>query len=90
MFVTPYEKDYPWKPNDINQHLYTWSAMNLGNLFTLAGYKVEKVEEIRHSWPPNYLQLRKWLGATGFDMACRIWARYKTYLSQVRLVATKP
>jgi len=63
--------------------------MNLGNLFTLAGFKVEKVDEIKHKWPPNFLKIRKTFGESGFNFICKIWARYKGNVSQVRVVATK-
>lgn len=39
---------------DKNQHLYTWSPMNLGNLFLAAGYQVLKAETVYHRWPYYY------------------------------------
>lgn len=89
IFCVPLEKVNPYQPNDINQHLYTWSEMNLGNLFHLAGYKVRSVKEIKHKWPPYFWWIRKNLGATIFDISCRIWARYKWKISQVLIVAEK-
>ncbi|MEO6190186.1 MAG: class I SAM-dependent methyltransferase [Saprospiraceae bacterium] len=89
IFVTPLEKNNSWKPNDINQHLYTWSEMNLGNIFTLAGFKVLEVQELKHRWPPYSITIRKWIGTTGFHLLSRIWARMSSEISQVRLVAEK-
>lgn len=93
LFVTPYEKRCAYRPGDINQHLYTWSPMNLGNLFTLAGYHVECVEEIRHRWPPFFARVRQLLGDTLFHWSCRLWALWnpwhKPNFSNVRLIARK-
>ena len=30
-----------WVPNDVNNHLYTWTPMLIGNLLTEVGFKVE-------------------------------------------------
>lgn len=89
LFCVPLEKVNPYQPGDINQHLYTWSAMNLGNLFHLAGYQVKSVREIKYKWPPYYWWIRRRLGKTLFNLACRIWARYKWKISQVMVVAEK-
>lgn len=90
IFCVPLEKQSPYVPNDVNQHLYTWSEMNLGNLFATAGFSVESVREIKFKWPPRFWQLRKWFGPTIFTILGKIWARYKSGISQVIVVATKP
>lgn len=89
LFCVPLEKVNHYKPNDINQHLYTWSEMNLGNLFTLAGYHVISVKEIKYKWPPYFWIIRQKLGKFIFDLSCKIWARYKWKISQVMVVAEK-
>lgn len=89
LFCVPLEKVNHYQPNDINQHLYTWSEMNLGNLFTLAGYKVLDVKEIKYKWPPYFWAIRQKLGQFVFDLSCKIWARYKWKISQVLVVAEK-
>jgi SAM-dependent methyltransferase len=53
VLVTPFERNSPWTPGDINQHLYTWSPMNLGNLVASAGFRVETSEIIYHRFPPE-------------------------------------
>lgn len=45
IFSVPHETiGYGYKPNDINQHLYMWSPMGIGNLFCKAGYSNIKIE----------------------------------------------
>ena len=90
LFCVPWEKINPWAPNDINQHLYTWAAMNLGNLFTLAGYNVQSVAEVKHKWPPHFFRIHKMFGQGGFDLSSKLYARYKWKVSQLLLVARKP
>lgn len=75
-----------YKPN-IDHHLYTWSPLNLGNLFTEAGYKVIHSKALYSRWPPGYRHIAK-LGRMPFDMACRIYGRLYRKMFQVHLVAT--
>lgn len=77
-----------WDPNDINKHLFTWNPMTLGNLVSLAGFRVERAEIIRHQWPPDFVQVYERLGEAGFHEACREQA-LKTGNFQVRVVALR-
>lgn len=86
----PYEKKNEYKPNDINFHLYTWSEMNLGNLFTHAGFKVLKVEELKHKWPPYFIRIRKFTEEKMFNTICKAYGIYKNNISQVKIEALKP
>jgi len=89
IFVVPCENIcYRYKPNDINQHLYSWSPMCIGNLFTLAGFKVICSIPYVHKWPPNYVKIAK-LGRKIFDMACRLYGQYERTWFQVYIVAEK-
>lgn len=87
VMVTPFERSSSWKPGDINQHLYTWSPMNLGNLVSLAGFKVESVELIHHRFPPGGITLRRLMGPGLFNILCLFWGRVCRSVSQVRVVA---
>ena len=89
IFVVPYERNVAFEPNDINQHLYTWSRMNLGNLFTKAGYNVIKVDEIHHRFPPFSRQLVSLLGENLFYGISRIYGSIRRKITQVRVVAEK-
>ena len=90
IFVIPHEIKWPYKPNDKNQHLYTWSPMCAGNLFHATGYKVEEVKTFRYLWPPyGYVQIRKYLGKTIFDFICRIYSILFGRWYHVRVTARK-
>lgn len=90
IFVVPNEKKNKYKENDINFHLYTWSEMNLGNLFTHAGYNIISVEELKYKWPPNYIKIRKLLGEGLFNFICKVYGRVNNKYSQIKIVAIKP
>ncbi len=91
VLVVPYEKKNRYKANDINFHLFTWSEMNLGNLFTLAGYEIEDVSEIKHRWPPNFLKIHKLFGESIFNSVCKFYGLLKSgSISQVRIIARNP
>lgn len=86
IFVVPSESvNVEYKPGDVNQHLYTWSPMCLGNLFTQAGFTVLECKEYAHRWPPNYLELGR-QGREIFDKACEQYAKVDNKMSQVRIV----
>ena len=87
IFVVPLERKTKYNPEDINMHLYTWSEQNLGNLFKQAGYYVEKVEEIKHTWPIGYERIYRMFGEKVFYFATCIWARMKPHTTQIRVVA---
>ncbi len=78
-----------WKPNDINHHLFSWSPMNLGNLFSEAGYKVDFAAPYVHKWPPYFRQIST-LGWPVFNLACRIYGRLERSWFQVEIKAKKP
>jgi len=90
VFVVPNESII-WKyaPNDVNQHLYAWSPMSIGNLFNHAGFEVEWSKTFIHKWPRHY---RFWarLGPTIFHVVCRISSRWERSWFQIRVVARRP
>jgi 2-polyprenyl-3-methyl-5-hydroxy-6-metoxy-1,4-benzoquinol methylase len=89
VLVTPFERNSSWRPNDINQHLYTWAPMNLGNLVSDAGFRVDSSEIIYHRFPPKAHCLRKFFGQNTFHFICLLWGRLSRSVVQVRVVATK-
>lgn len=89
IFVTPYEKKNRYKAKDVNFHLYTWSEMNLGNLFTLAGFEIIEVKELKHRWPPHFFKIRKLFGEKLFNLICRLYGTVFNSISQIKIVATK-
>jgi len=90
IFVVPCETyRYKFRQGDINQHIYTWSPMCLGNLFQLANFKVITAEPYMHKWPPFYQTIAKIGGRPLFDFCARIYARIERTYFQVRVIATK-
>lgn len=90
IFTVPCESIYyAYKPNDINRHIYTWSPMNLGNLFDEAGFNIIESKPYKHKWPPKAHLFGKKLGHFWFDILCNVYDRVRWYSSQVRLVASK-
>ncbi|MBK8389416.1 MAG: class I SAM-dependent methyltransferase [Saprospiraceae bacterium] len=89
IFVVPCDL-YDYKPNDVNNHLFCWSPMTLGNLFTAAGFHVIESKNFIHRWPPYYMKISKLFGKRFFNFSSRIYGRMKRYsLFQVRVIAQK-
>jgi len=78
-------------PGDVNNHLYTWSPMNLGNALNEAGFKVLESKVYLHKWPPKW---RKFVGVYKrnralFDLLSRLTALVRWKSFQVRAVAQR-
>lgn len=55
VFYVPNEScDTEYSRSEINNHLYTWNCLNIGNLFKAAGFFVYSVEKIQEIWPIHY------------------------------------
>lgn len=63
--------------------------MNLGNLFTEAGYKVIESKTYIHKWPPHYQKIAKTFGKSIFNLICKIYGNIETTSVQVRVLAEK-
>ncbi|TNE64093.1 MAG: class I SAM-dependent methyltransferase, partial [Bacteroidetes bacterium] len=63
VFMVPCETiSYKYQPNDINYHLYSWSPMCIGNLFTEAGFQVIESKPYLYKWPPYYQTIARLAG----------------------------
>lgn len=73
-------------------HLYGWSPMALGNLFTEAGFTVEESRPYIHKWPHRlpYRTIARIGGRRVFEAVCRINGHLSRQWFQVRIVARKP
>jgi len=92
IFVVPSEdwrRQRRYDTADINHHLYTWTPLSLGNLFTQAGYAVEQVELLCHSWVPMSQKIYRLMPPSARHLSCRVWA-FLTGIRQVRIVASRP
>jgi SAM-dependent methyltransferase len=90
IFVVPCERyDTAYRESNIDQHLYTWSPVNLGNLFRHAGFTVVACERLVHRFPPGFALLRRRLGERAFHIVCFVYAWLFPKLSQIRIVVRK-
>ncbi|MBI5944631.1 MAG: class I SAM-dependent methyltransferase [Chloroflexi bacterium] len=88
VFIVPCENIRgKYFPNDINHHLYTWNPMNLGNLFTEAGYLVVESRPLMHKWPVKFRLLARAAGRRVFDFASWVYAHLNRSSFQVRIIA---
>ncbi|MGA2686288.1 MAG: class I SAM-dependent methyltransferase [Verrucomicrobiota bacterium] len=79
------ERKYTEK--DINQHLYCWTPLLLGNLFATAGFKVKQARFVIHAWPPLIRYLCHMPGFL-FHPMCFVWCII-TDVKQTMIVAGK-
>jgi len=89
VLAVPHERYVPYSANDINKHLYTWSAMNLGNLFSVCGFNVLDVREVYHRFPPAYTSIHKIFGRKLFHAIASLYGRMSRAVTQVKIVASK-
>lgn len=81
IFFVPSESSrMSYCPGSPDHHLYTWSPMNLGNLFNEAGLDVLSAGPYHHRWPPFYESIARFLGRRGFELSCRLYGLYKRNL----------
>lgn len=85
--VPCHRANFPYRENDRDFHLFSWSAANLGNLVKLAGFDVIEARELKHRWPPKWRVIYHNLGAGAFHTASRLWSYIDTASSQVICVA---
>jgi SAM-dependent methyltransferase len=91
IFVVPCESvTMAYRPDNIDHHLYSWSPMCLGNLFTEAGFSVLESKPYIHKWPPKYRGIARLGGRPLFELACRLYGRIETSWFQAKVVAEKP
>jgi SAM-dependent methyltransferase len=91
IFVVPCESiSRSYKPYDANHHLYSWSPMCIGNLFTEAGFAVFESKPYIHKWPPKYELIARLCGRSLFEIVCRIYGRIERSWFQIRVIAKKP
>ncbi|MBI1767601.1 MAG: class I SAM-dependent methyltransferase [Bacteroidetes bacterium] len=54
-----------WIPGEVNNHLYSFSPMNLGNILQAVGFKEINAEPVLHKWVPGYKEIS---GIFGFKV----------------------
>lgn len=61
--------------SEVNNHLYTWNCLNLGNLFKAAGYFVYAVTRTQSRWPTAYSEIAQEVSQELFDEICSLRGR---------------
>ena len=90
ILVVPLDSlNYKCRSNDINNHLYSFSPMNIGNLLQGCNFKEISTEVLFHKWPPFFLQIEKIFGQNIFNEFCLIYGRLNKRWVQVRGIAIK-
>ena len=88
IFVVPCENVWHrFEANDVNQHLFSWGPMCLGNLFAAAGFEVLESKRYVHTWPRGFRAIQRWFGWRVFHIVCRIYGAFSFGVGQVRIVA---
>ncbi len=73
VFHVPNEScDTEYRRSEVNNHLYTWNCLNIGNLFKAAGYFVYSVQKVQEVWPENYLKIAQEVSTELFNAICSI------------------
>jgi len=67
VIVVPLDTSHcPWEEGDINNHLYSFSPMNLGNILKGVGFTDIKATVVLHKWVPQYKLIEKIFGLNAF------------------------
>jgi len=90
ILCVPFERNTaPYRPYDINQHLYTWSPLNAGNLVQAAGFRVTEAKVFAHRFPPFHRQLQRIFGWTAFHLMAQVCSYVSANTKQVRVIAER-
>lgn len=90
IFVIPCDRQTKkFVASDVNKHFFSWSPMNIGNLFVEAGFKVVRVSPFLHKWPPFYEFIEKLLGLKIFHAIAYFYGFINRDWMQIKIEATK-
>jgi len=81
---------YKWTQNDVNNHLYSFSPMNLGNILQGTGFSEIRTEAILHKWVPGFRKIEKFLGFNTFHQLSWLYGKVNKRYVQVKGYGVKP
>jgi len=67
----------PWRAQDPDNHSYTWSPMNLGNLLQEVSFEVQKINLHIRAWSPKLFWIHQLFGKGAFKISCSLLGMYK-------------
>ena len=87
MISVPHEDlSYAYVKGDINQHLYTWSPMSIGNLIQNAGFEIEEVRTIKMIQPPFASLIFKIFGIIGYKISGKFYRMIRKALTPFKRI----
>jgi SAM-dependent methyltransferase len=89
LVAVPNECNVKYVPNNIDQHIYTWSEINLGNLLLKAGFQILEVKTIKFRWTPRFVWIHKVFGFSIFRLFCYLNAIFHFDRKEVFAVVRK-
>lgn len=77
VFMVPYQGScYEYVKNDINNELYNWNCITLGNLFKRAGFFVKCVKRVLNQLPPEFIEILEETGEATIDVITALYSQY--------------
>ena len=67
---------FSWRPNDVDNHLYSFSPMNLGNILQGVGFQDIHTEAVLHKWIPGYRTVDQLFGLATFHQLSWLYGKY--------------
>ena len=87
IFSVPHEDlSYSFHKNDINQHLFTWSPMSIGNLIQKAGFEIKYVNVTKFIQPPLANLIYKFFGLNGYKFFGRIYRFTRKCITPIKRI----
>lgn len=91
IIVVPLDSaQYRWVAQDVNNHLYSFSPMNLGNILQGVGLSDIRTEVVLHKWVPGWRKIVKIFGMATFHKLSWIYGHLNKRSVQVKGYAKKP
>lgn len=79
-----------WVEGNANNHLYSFSPMNLGNIFQYSGFTDIRTEPVFHKWVPRYKVIARIFGLNFFHKLSWLYGELaNNYCVQIRGIAKK-
>jgi SAM-dependent methyltransferase len=89
LLVPCYNHKMKYVEPNYDQHLFSWSPMDIGNLVHRAGFSILSVERICHRIPPKGSLILKYSGERLFHLICKTFGWLFPTQTQIRVLALK-
>lgn len=85
--IDDWRKQKTYTPDDINNHLYTWTPLLIGNLVHSCGYTVKSITLMTYHWLPLSRFYYRYVPAWLYYPLCHLWGALSR-VRAIRVVAT--